>query len=115
VDAAGGSIDYEEVHELHALAAARRRARKNLCGTVPCRGDLWKVFAPVQHNAGCLDPVVAKHSLHLGHNRTSDPEMRVAPMFGILRVSGPFVGDPGSAGNSHCTIDDEQLSMRSVV
>ena len=45
-----------------------------------------EIVVAVEHLATGLDPVVVERRLHLRDRRPLDPEMRVAPVIGVLRV-----------------------------
>src|ERR1700674_632144 len=93
VDALSRGGDRQQVHEVHALRAAVRRAAEDLRELRARRLQGWEIALAVKHDAAHLGPVVGKGRLHLRHYRTLDPVMRVAPMVGVLRVAVPFVGN----------------------
>ena len=107
--------DGQQVHEAHAFAAALGRAAEDLAALVARGRQRREIVGAVQHRAGGLDPVVHEHRLHLRDHRSFGAEVRVAPVRGVLRVSGPFVGDADAAGEADATVDDQQLAVRAVV
>ena len=108
--------DGEQVHQVHALGAAARRAAEHLRRhAARHRLHRREVDAAVQHPAGRLGPVVVEHRLHLRHHRAAHPEMGVAPVLGVLGVAAPLVGDADAAGVAHPAVDHQDLAVRPVV
>ena len=46
--------------------------------------------------------------------RPFDAEVRVAPVVGVLRIAGPWIGDAHSAGEADPAVDDHELAMVDV-
>src|SRR5665213_173373 len=110
-----GSRDGEQVHQLHALAAAIGRARKYLRLSRARIRQRGIVVCAVQHIAGGLLPVVAEDRLHFRDGRPLDAKVCIAPMVRVLRMPCPFLRDAHTAGIADAAVDDENLAMRSVV
>jgi hypothetical protein len=69
----------------------------------------------MKHFAGNLYPVVHEYGLHLRHDGSLSTKMRIAPMSGILGMADPLVGYSDSPREANLAVDDQHLSMRSVV
>ena len=115
VDGPLGGGNGHQVHQMHAVAARRRRADEEVRVLTAGRRQRRELRRAVQHLAGRLDPVVVERRLELRHDRSFDPEVGLAPVVGILAVALPVVGDADPAGEGDLPVDDEQLAVRAVV
>ena len=115
VDRAFRRGDREQVHQLHAVAAARRRTREHLAERRADRRERGEVRFALQHLASRLDPVVHERSLHLCDRGPFEPVVRVAPVLRVARVAVPLVADADPAGEADLAVDDQQLAVRAVV
>ena len=60
-------------------------------------------------------PVVRERSLHLADHGPFDPEVRIAPVLGILRIASPRVGDADATCKANASIDNQQLAVSPVI
>ena len=100
VDGLLGRGDRQQVHELHAVAAAAGRAGEHLRQRLARGSQRREISVALQHLAGGLDPVVHEGRLHLRDRRAFEPIVRIAPVLGGLGVAVPVVGDADAAGEA---------------
>ena len=77
--------------------------------------EVREVAGPIEEDALGLEPVVHERGLELRHDRTFDPEVRVAPVIFVLGVAQPLVRHTGTAGEPHQSIHDQQLPMGAMI
>jgi hypothetical protein len=73
------------------------------------------VLAARQDAAGRLGPVVDEAAEQVAHDRTLDADVAVAPVFGVLAVAGPLLGDADPAGEADAAVDHQDLAVGAVV
>ena len=88
---------------------------KACTGSDPAVDRLREIVLAQQRFAGGGDPVVLENRLHLLRRRTLHPKLHVAPVFGIVGVAVPRIGDADAAVERYLSIDDQQFAMRAIV
>src|SRR5690606_8293157 len=115
VDGVLGGRDGHQEHQVHALAAARGRGDEQVRLHVPGRLQRREIVGTVEHAAGGLDPVVVEGGLDLGHHRSVDAEVDVAPVVRVRGAALPLVGDAAPAGEADPAVHHQQLAVGAVV
>src|SRR5687767_15509929 len=80
-----------------------------------CRLEARKVFFSSRNLAGLLNPVLGKRGLEFSHRRAFDPDHGVSPVFLILRVAGPLIGNAVTEHESDPPVDHDDLAVIAVI
>ena len=117
VDARPGGGDREEEERLQVAVAdpgarAHGEHRRPLARD---RLELGQVVFPGDDLAGRLEPVLRERPLQATDHRPLDPDVRVAPVLGVLRVAGPLVRDADAPGEGDAAVGQEELAVGAVV
>src|SRR3954466_11254983 len=75
---------------------------------------MWKEHVSREKLARGLRPPGGECGLQLGHRRTFESHVRLAPLIFVVTVPEPVVGEAESASVSYATIDDNQAHVRSL-
>ncbi len=79
------------------------------------RGERREEFRPHQRLGGLLQPILGEDGLDVVHDRALDPHAGVAPVFLVLAVAGPLLGDAVAEHVGHLAVENGELAVGPVI